>query len=131
VLNVDGKNLVKPAVGEFYDYSKNSRLSELTTALQNLKSKNSRVEDELEDVLRRSVKLVDNGQVERFSDLLVRLRQGKKGQEIETQMNEFIVAPDTKRLLADRDQKPRLDLTNLKNLTSVCVWNSVRKWLQR
>lgn len=116
VLNVDGKNLVKPAVGEFYDYSKNPRLSELTTALQNLRSKNSRVEDELEDVLRRSVKLVDNGQVERFSDLLVRLRQGKKGQEIETQMNEFIVAPDTKRLLADRDQKRQAGFDELEKL---------------
>ena len=116
VLNVDGKILVKPAVGDFYDFSKNPRLKDFTAALQNLRSNNSRVEDELEDVLRRSVKLVDNGQVKRFSDLLVRLRQGKKGQEIETQMNEFIVAPDTKRLLADRDQKRQAGFDELEKL---------------
>ncbi len=116
VLNVDGKNLVKPAAGDFYDFSKNPRLNELTTALQNLKSRNSRVEDELEDVLRRSVKLVDNGQVGRFSDLLVRLREGSKGEAIETQMNEFIVAPDTKRLLADRDQKRQAAFDDLEKL---------------
>ena len=116
VLNVDGKILVKPAVGDFYDFSKNPRLKDFTAALQNLRSNNSRVEDELEDVLRRSVKLVDNGQVKRFSDLLVRLRQGKKGQEIETQMNEFIVAPDTKRLLADRDQKRQAGIDELEKL---------------
>lgn len=116
VLNVDGKNLVKPAIGEFYDFSKNPRLTDLTVALQNRRSAISRVEDELEGILRRSVRLVDSGQVERFSDLLVRLRQGEKGDEIETRMNEFIVAPDTKRLLANRDQQRQAAFDELEKL---------------
>ena len=118
VLNIDGSVIVKPAMGEFYEISKNPRLNELISAIGSLRATNSRLEENLELTLRRSIQLADPAQIERFTALLAKLRKGEKGPGIEAMMNEFIVVPDTRRLLADRDQgrKSAFDQMELINL---------------
>jgi len=110
------QTLVKPATGKFYESSENPRLNELVQALQTMRAKNQQTEAVLEQTLRNSVQLADQGQVNRFNDLILRLRRGEKGGRIETAMNEFIVAPDTKRLLADRDAQRKAAFDVVENL---------------
>lgn len=116
VLNDGTQTLVKPATGKFYETSENPRLNELVQALQTMRAKNQQTEAVLEQTLRNSVQLADQGQVNRFNDLILRLRKGEKGGKIEAAMNEFIIAPDTKRLLADRDAQRKAAFDVVENL---------------
>ena len=116
VLNDGVQMLVKPATGKFYETATNPRLNELTAAIQAMRAQNLQTEAVLEQTLRNSVQLIDQAQVNRFNDLIIRLRKGEKGARIEAAMNEFIVAPDTKRLLADRDAQRKAAFDVVENL---------------